>query len=87
MPSYLLYHVQGIRQYQCKIFLRKKGKFYLEAVPMWHHLKCPCCRSKNGATKGGKWRTFLGVPMGFVKTEINVWIPRLYCHDCGAIVA
>lgn len=86
MSSTILYHIQGVRQYRLRRFFLEKGKNIFE-IEHRHDstLRCARCGSKNVCRKGTKSRTFVGVPLKFMPTEIRAKIPRVECKNCGKI--
>ena len=85
LSTTLLYHMLGIRGYT---FVRQQlvpggVEFYIAVSPS--QVVCSCCKSRNVIGKGGKERRFRSLPFGRKHATIVLWIPRVYCHDCGVL--
>ena len=84
MSTSLLYHTQGIRNFQHISYSYKSGTLIWSIIRCSNKFRCSCCgSSKVTATKVGT-RDFIGIPMGRMKTLLRVHIHRVRCHNCQA---
>jgi transposase len=85
MSTTLLYHGFGVRDYlHVKMEYVAGGMiFTIERRP--ETCRCAACGSKNVWRQGVVVRRFRTVPIGSRRVELEARIPRLKCHDCGAV--
>jgi transposase len=83
MSISLLYHTQGLRDYNFKSYdyEGKSVRITVEQKPS--KLCCTVCGSRNFSTAFVKKREIKGVPIGTKFTVFVVRIRRLRCRDCG----
>ncbi len=83
MSTSLLYHTQGLRDYNFKScdYEGKTVRIRVEQKPS--KLCCTVCGSRNFSTAFVKKREIKGVPIGTKFTVFVVRIRRLRCRDCG----
>lgn len=83
MSTSLLYHTQGLRDYnfQSYDYEGKSVRITVEQKPS--KLCCTVCGSRNFSTAFVKKREIKGVPIGTKFTVFVVRIRRLRCRDCG----
>ncbi len=84
MSTSLLYHTQGLRDYNFKSYdyIGKTVRVTVEQKPP--KLQCTICGSRNFTAVFIKEREIKGVPIGTKFTVFVVRIRRLRCHDCGS---
>jgi len=83
MSTSLLYHVQGIQNYQHVKYEYQEGRVYWTIQKPREHLRCPICRSKNVKARNYRAREFYGLPTGNRMNILCVELCRIRCRDCG----
>jgi len=85
MSTSHLYHLFGINQVQYLKTVFDGGCTVLHAAIHPNAIKCPDCRSRRVIRFGQTPRTFKMLSVGHKKVALAVSIPRICCHDCGAV--
>ena len=85
MSTSLLYHAFAVRDYRYVKTEYKEGGviFVIERKP--ETCRCAECGSEQVWRQGSVTRSFHTVPIGSRPVTLKAEIPRLLCHDCGAI--
>ncbi len=82
MSTSMLYHTQGIRDFQ------HKSAYYPNEM-IWNicrnpkKFKCPACSSSNVRVTHYGYRNIRGMPMGAKTLTFRVKMHRVRCKDCG----
>jgi transposase len=84
MSTSLLYHRFGIVGYHYVRQNFEAGMTTFRVEQPRDKLRCSQCRSQNVWAQGGVERSFRTLPIGSKPTIIELKVPRVYCHDCGA---
>ena len=85
MSTSLLSHAFSITGFHYTGTEYKSGQLVLHIKPGDHPLRCPNCNSTNVIRRGQKQRRFRAVPIGNKAVFIVLALPRVGCHDCGAV--
>ncbi len=85
MSTSLLYHAFGIRDYRYVKSSYIEGGVMFSMEPKKESLCCTVCRSTEVIHRGEVTREFHALPIGSRQVTLQVCIPRLECHDCGAV--
>lgn len=85
MSTSLLYQSFGIRGYQQTKVEFVEGVTQFHVQPNQKSICCPSCGSSNVIRRGEKVREFRASPIGLKRTVIVASLPRVQCHDCGAV--
>lgn len=71
------YHQEGVYMEEKKLIIKVRS---LSTQP-----SCPVCNSRWIVRRGSYIRRFRSVPIGCQRVWIELAIPRVGCHNCGAI--
>lgn len=85
MSTTLLYHVYNIRGYRYRRMKHVPGGIEVTIEQPRDRCCCPVCEGQNITLKGTKTRRFRAPPMGSKRVTIVFDVPRVKCHDCGAL--
>ncbi len=85
MSTTLLYHVYNIRGYRYRSMKRIPGGIEVTIGQPRDRCRCPVCKGRNLILKGAKTRRFHALPIGSKLVTIVFDVPRVECHDCGAL--
>ena len=85
MSTTLLYHVYNIRGYRYRSIKRIPGGIEVSIEQPRYRCRCPACKGRNVILKGAKTRRFHAPPIGSKLVTIVFDVPRVKCHDCGAL--
>ena len=83
MSTSLMYHTQGLRDYDFKSYDYEGESVRITVEQKGSKLRCTACGSRNFSTAFVKEREIKGVPIGRKFTVFIVRIRRLRCHNCG----
>ena len=83
MSTSLMYHTQGLRDYNFKSYDYVGKTVRITVEQKLSKLGCTVCGSRNFTALFVKEREIQGVPIGTKFTVFVVRIRRLRCHDCG----
>lgn len=83
MSTSLLYHTQGLRDYNFKSCDFVGSEVLITVEQKKSKLCCVACGSRNFSAVVIKERRIKGVPVGTKQTVFIVVIRRLECNDCG----
>lgn len=75
----------GVCNQECLEMRCEDTKIILKIGTPEEKLCCPCCKSHNVVHTGGSTRRFRSVPLGAKSCELEVYVRRLKCKDCGAV--
>jgi transposase len=85
MSTSLLYHAFGVRGYDYTR-TRYEGGAVIFSIRREHETsRCSSCGSARVIRRGQVTRRFRSLPIGGRATFVDLPIPRLECHDCGAV--
>jgi transposase len=85
MSTSLLYHAFGIRGYQYTRTRYESGQVIFSIRQEPQTCRCSSCGSARVIHRGQLTRRFRSLPIGDRVTFVDLPIPRLECHDCGAV--
>lgn len=85
MSTSLLYHGFGLGEIDYVKTDYSNGQVTFWAESRRNRFVCATCHSRNVSLKGQKHRRFRTLPIGKKRVEIVYSVPRLQCHDCGAL--
>lgn len=84
MSTSLIYHTQGLRDYQYVTKKNGAGKIFITIELKHSCLRCPACGSYDFTSFFLKERKIKGIPLGNKKTVFIIRVRRLRCRNCGA---
>jgi len=85
MSNSLLYHAFGVRGYRYERTEYRGGAVTFTISQPRESYRCPECESENVIGRGGRWRRFRTLPIGGKPVYLALRVPRVECHDCGAV--
>jgi len=85
MSTSLLYHAFGIRGYDYTRTRYEGGAVIFSIRQGAETCRCSSCGSARVIHRGQVTRRFRSLPIGGRATFVDLPIPRLECHDCGAV--
>ena len=85
MSTSLLYHAFGIRGYECTRTRYEGGSVIFSIRREPETWRCSSCGSARVIRRGQVTRRFRSLPIGARATFVDLPIPRLECHHCGAV--
>ncbi|TWU09754.1 hypothetical protein Poly21_54980 [Allorhodopirellula heiligendammensis] len=85
MSTTLFYQSFGIRGYQQTRIEFSKGVTRFHVPPRGKTICCPSCDSRNVIRRRLRQREFRASPIGLKRTVVVASLPRVQCHDCGAV--
>ncbi len=83
MSTSLLYHGFGLRGVRYRRVRFEEGCIDFEIEPA--RLRCPCCGSLDVLRRGGRRRTWRGLPVGRRPVFFTMDCPRVQCRRCKAV--
>ena len=83
MSTSLLYHTQGLRDYNFKSCDFVGNEVLIAVEQKTSKLCCTACGSRDFTAVVVKERRIKGVPVGTKQTVFIIVIRRLRCHNCG----
>lgn len=83
MSTSMLYHTQGVRDFQHQSVSYSKDMMTWNIVRNPKKFKCPACSSGNIRTVHCGYRDIRGMPMGVKTLILRVKMHRIKCKDCG----
>ena len=85
MSTSLLYHGFGVRGYRYVKTKYVAGEVIFTMEQPRESYCCSVCGSENVIGRGQNARRFRTVPIGGKPVYLAMAVPRVECHDCGAI--
>ena len=85
MSTSLLYHGFEIRGYRYVKTEYEGGKVLFTVRQETKDLRCSACGSRHVVRRGFCQRRFRCLPIGPRPVQIVLDVPRVGCHDCGAV--
>ena len=85
MSTSLLYHAFGVRGYRYVKSEYVEGGVVFTVERKEEDLCCVECGSTEVIRRGEVGREFRALPIGAKQVTLQAHIPRLECHECGAV--
>ncbi len=84
MSTSLLYHTQGIHDFEFESFDFAGGQTVASIHRHADKFQCPCCNSSRVTPTFIQTRTIQSLPIGRHRFFVRVKMHRIRCSDCGA---
>ena len=85
MSTSLLYHAFGVRGYRYVKTAYVEGEVVFTIEQPRESYRCAACGSDRVIGRGQNCRQFRTVPIGSKPVCLTLAVPRVECHECGAV--
>lgn len=83
MKADIMHRAFGITNQECLDMHCENNKIILKIQTPHEKIVCPHCGSSHVVNNGTVLRRFVSVPLGCLKTYLEMRVQRIKCHECG----